>query len=151
MQGPRGSCATHRRVRAHTRAEHSPRGFSYVPDTIVDRYRLYIVLKPSPKTIVTGTFGIDGLYDMKDMLAAVRGGQKELARKPMAIFDLCPSAPLKWGEFIAQNLLDCAKDGIPGRDPADAAAWCNWTCNARWLLGPVERRIPERPRYVTTR
>jgi trimethylamine--corrinoid protein Co-methyltransferase len=86
---------------------------SDVPDTIVDRYRLYIVLKNSPKTIVTGTFSIDGLYDMKDMLAAVVGGEKELARRPMAIFDLCPSAPLKWGDFIVQNLMDCAKYRIP--------------------------------------
>ncbi len=87
---------------------------SDVPDVIVDRYRLYIVLKNSPKTIVTGTFSVEGLYDMKDMLAAVVGGEKELARRPMAIFDLCPSAPLKWGDFIVQNLMDCAKYGIPG-------------------------------------
>ncbi len=86
---------------------------SDVPDAIVDRYRLYVVLKNSPKTIVTGTFSVDGLYDMKDMLAAVVGGEKELARKPMAIFDLCPSAPLKWGDFIVQNLMDCAKYRIP--------------------------------------
>jgi trimethylamine--corrinoid protein Co-methyltransferase len=86
---------------------------SDVPDAIVDRYRLYIVLKNSPKTVVTGTFTIDGLYDMKDMLAAVVGGERELARKPMAIFDLCPSAPLKWGDFIVQNLIDCAKYRIP--------------------------------------
>ena len=86
---------------------------SDVPDAIVDRYRLYVVLKNSPKSIVTGAFTIDGLYDMKDMLAAVVGGEQELARKPMAIFDLCPSAPLKWGDFIVQNLIDCAKYGIP--------------------------------------
>jgi trimethylamine--corrinoid protein Co-methyltransferase len=86
---------------------------SDAPDMIVDRYRLYIVLKNSPKTIVTGTFSIDGLYDMKDMLAAVVGGEKELARKPMAIFDLCPSPPLNWGDFTVQNLIDCAKYRIP--------------------------------------
>jgi trimethylamine--corrinoid protein Co-methyltransferase len=97
----------------HIQAQSTALVVSDVPDTIVDRYRLYIVLKNSPKTIVTGTFGIDGLYDMKDMLVAIRGSEKELARKPMAIFDLCPSAPLKWGEFIAQNLLDCAKYAIP--------------------------------------
>jgi trimethylamine--corrinoid protein Co-methyltransferase len=86
---------------------------SDVPNAIVDRYRLYIVLKNSSKPIVTGAFTIDGLYDMKDMLAAIVGGENELARRPMAIFDLCPSAPLKWGEFIVQNLIDCAKYGIP--------------------------------------
>ena len=84
-----------------------------VPDAIVDRYRLYIVLKNSSKPVVTGAFTVDGLHDMKDMLAAIAGGEDELARRPMAIFDLCPSAPLKWGDFIIQNLIDCAKYRIP--------------------------------------
>jgi trimethylamine--corrinoid protein Co-methyltransferase len=97
----------------HIQAQSTALVVSDVPDAIVDRYRLYIVLRNSSKTIVTGTFSIDGLYDMKDMLAAIRGGEKELARKPMAIFDLCPSAPLKWGDFIVQNLIDCARYGIP--------------------------------------
>jgi len=86
---------------------------SDVPDAVVDRYRLYIVLKNSTKTIVTGAFTIDGFRDMKDMLVAIVGSESELARKPMAIFDVCPSAPLKWGDFIVQNLMDCAKFGIP--------------------------------------
>ena len=86
---------------------------SDAPEGIVDRYRLYIVLKNSPKAIITGTFTIEGLYDMKRMLEAVVGGEKELARKPMAIFDTCPSAPLKWSELLSQNLIDCAKFRIP--------------------------------------
>jgi trimethylamine--corrinoid protein Co-methyltransferase len=86
---------------------------SDAPEDIVDRYRLYIVLKNSPKAIITGTFTIDGFYDMKRMLEAVVGGEKELARKPMAIFDTCPSAPLKWSELLSQNLIDCAKFRIP--------------------------------------
>jgi trimethylamine---corrinoid protein Co-methyltransferase len=97
----------------HIEAQSTALVVSDVPEAIVDRYRLYVVLRNSPKTIVTGTFSIDGLYDMKDMLAAIVGDEKELARKPMAIFDLCPSAPLKWGDFIIQNLIDCAKYGIP--------------------------------------
>jgi len=86
---------------------------SDAPEDVVDRYRLYIVLKNSPKAIITGTFSIDGLYDMKQMLEAVAGGEKELARKPRAIFDTCPSAPLKWSELLSQNLIDCAKFNIP--------------------------------------
>ena len=97
----------------HIQAQSTALVVSDVPSTIVDRYRLYIVLKNSPKTIVTGSFGAGGLVDMKDMLAAVVGGGDELARKPMAIFDVCPSAPLKWGDFIVQDVMDCAKYGIP--------------------------------------
>jgi len=97
----------------HIQAQSTALVVSDVPNAVVDRYRLYIVLKNSPKTIVTGSFGAGGLLDMKDMLAAVVGGEDELARKPLAIFDACPSAPLKWGDFIIQDVMDCARYGIP--------------------------------------
>jgi len=97
----------------HIQAQSTALVVSDVPNAVVDRYRLYIVLKNSPKTIVTGSFGHGGLRDMKNMLAAVVGGEEELRRKPLAIFDACPSAPLKWGDFIIQDVMDCAKYGIP--------------------------------------
>jgi len=97
----------------HIRAQSTALVVSDVPTEVGDSYRLYIVLKNSPKTIVTGSFGTGGLSDMKDMLAVVVGGEEELARKPLAIFDACPSAPLKWGDFIIQDVMDCAKYGIP--------------------------------------
>jgi len=50
---------------------------------------------------------------MKDMLAAVRGGERELREKPLAIFDACPSPPLKWSNLTAQSLLDASRAGIP--------------------------------------
>lgn len=86
---------------------------SDVPEIVADRHRLYIVLKNSTKTIVTGAFTIEGIYDMKKMLEVVVGGEKELRKKPLAIFDVCPSPPLKWSEITSQNLIDCAKFEIP--------------------------------------
>ena len=97
----------------HIRAQSTALVVPDVPTEVGDSYRLYIVLKNSPKTIVTGSFGTGGLSDMKDMLAVVVGGEEELARKPLAIFDACPSAPLKWGDFIIQDVMDCARYGIP--------------------------------------
>ncbi len=97
----------------HIHAQSTAMVVSDVPQAIVDRYRLYIVLKNSSKPIITGAFSIDGLYDMKRMLEVVVGGEKELAKKPMAIFDVCPSSPLKWSELDAQNLIDCAKFRLP--------------------------------------
>jgi len=97
----------------HIQAQSTALVVSDVPDEIVDRYRLYIVLKNSTKAVITGAFSIDGLYDMKRMLEVVAGGEKELARRPVAIFDTCPSAPLKWSEITSQNLIDCARFRIP--------------------------------------
>lgn len=84
-----------------------------VPDIIADAYRLYLGLSFSEKPIVTGTFRVQGFQPMYDMLAAVRGGSRELAEKPLAIFDACPSPALKWSQLTTQSLIDCAKAGIP--------------------------------------
>jgi trimethylamine--corrinoid protein Co-methyltransferase len=84
-----------------------------VPAAVADCYRLYLGLLVSSKPFVTGTFRVEGFRPMKDFLAAVRGGEEELARKPLAIFDACPSPPLKWSNLTAQSLIDAARAGIP--------------------------------------
>jgi len=84
-----------------------------VPEIIADSYRLFIGLQFCSKPVVTGTFRVEGFRPMFEMLAAVRGGSQELRRKPLAIFDACPSPPLKWSNLTAQSLIDCARAGIP--------------------------------------
>jgi trimethylamine---corrinoid protein Co-methyltransferase len=84
-----------------------------VPAPASDAYRLYVGLRLSAKPFVTGTFRTEGFKPMKDLLAAVRGGEEELRRKPLAIFDACPSPPLKWSHLTAQSLIDAARAGIP--------------------------------------
>ncbi|MHA2309494.1 MAG: trimethylamine methyltransferase family protein [Candidatus Heimdallarchaeaceae archaeon] len=86
---------------------------SDVPEVVGDRYRLYLALIYSKKPIVTGTFAKESFEVMKDMLVAVRGDEKELKNKPLAIFDACPSPPLKWSDLTCQSIIDCAKYGIP--------------------------------------
>lgn len=85
---------------------------SDVPEAIVDRYRLYIVLKNSTKPVITGAFTVDGVRDMKEILTIVMG-EEELVKKPTAIFDVCPSSPLIWNKVTSQNLIDCSKSMIP--------------------------------------
>ena len=84
-----------------------------VPEEIGDRYRLYLALNFCRKPVVTGTFQTDAFEVMKDMLVAVRGSEKALREKPLAIFDACPSPPLKWSNLTTQTLIDCARYGIP--------------------------------------
>ncbi len=84
-----------------------------VPEEIADSYRLFIGLLFSSKPVVTGTFRIEGFRPMYEMLVAVRGSREKLAAKPLAIFDACPSPPLKWSNLTAQSLVDCARAGIP--------------------------------------
>jgi trimethylamine--corrinoid protein Co-methyltransferase len=84
-----------------------------VPPAVADCYRLYLGLLVSSKPFVTGTFRVEGFRPMKEFLVAVRGGEEELARKPLAIFDACPSPPLKWSNLTAQSLIDAARAGLP--------------------------------------
>lgn len=88
---------------------------SDVPEAIGDRYRLFLALKHSRKPIVTGTFKKDGFTPMHAMLAAVRGGSSALAAQPLALFDCCPSSPLKWSDLTCQALIDCARAQVPAQ------------------------------------
>jgi trimethylamine--corrinoid protein Co-methyltransferase len=86
---------------------------SDVPKEVSDLYRLYLVLKNSTKSIITGAFTKQGLIDMKHLLEVVAGGEDKLISRPMAIFDVCPSSPLVWSDTACQNLIDCATFDIP--------------------------------------
>jgi len=84
-----------------------------VPKPIGDCYRLYICLKNSPKPIITGAFSVEGIKYMHSMLSAVVGGTDQLREKPVAVFDICPSPSLKWTHISSQNIIDCARFGLP--------------------------------------
>jgi len=84
-----------------------------VPAAIADRYRLFLVLRNSTKAVVTGTFSLDGFEVMKEMLVTIRGDEKALKEKPLAIFSACPSPPLKWSNLTCHDLIRCARAYIP--------------------------------------
>ena len=88
---------------------------SEIPKEIGDLYRLYLVQLFSNKPVVTGAFSTLTTSTMIDMLAIFAGGRQELALKPTAVFDVCPSPPLIWSHFGAQSLIDLAQAEIPAQ------------------------------------
>jgi len=86
---------------------------SDVPRSMADLYRLYLVLRYARKPVITGAFAVETWATMKDLLVAVVGSEETLAAKPVAVFDVCPSPPLLWSEITCQNMIDCARAGIP--------------------------------------
>ena len=84
-----------------------------VHDKISDSYRLYLSLLYGEKPVVTGAFTVAGFEVMKDFQVAVRGNEQALRAKPLTIFSVCPTAPLKWSDVTSQNLVDCARWSIP--------------------------------------
>jgi len=83
---------------------------SDIPIEASDLVRLYPVLKYSEKPIITGAFSIEGLHYMVKALSIVIN---DLDKKPLAIFDVCPSPPLKWSRIAIRNLVDGAKYHVP--------------------------------------
>jgi trimethylamine--corrinoid protein Co-methyltransferase len=86
---------------------------SEIPKEIGDLYRLYLVLLYSIKPIVTGAFSTETTDVMVEMLGIMAGGRQALKEKPSAVFDVCPSPPLIWSHFGAQNLIDLARAWVP--------------------------------------
>jgi trimethylamine--corrinoid protein Co-methyltransferase len=84
-----------------------------VPKERADKQRLHLALMTGRKAVITGTFADASFGAMIDMLVCVRGSRKALAKKPLAIFDCCPSPPLKWSELTCRCLVDCARLGVP--------------------------------------
>lgn len=84
-----------------------------VPSRISDSYRLYLSLLYGEKPVVTGAFTAGAFEIMKDLLVAVRGSEERLRDQPLAIFSCCPTAPIKWSDVTSQNVVDCARHGIP--------------------------------------
>ncbi len=86
---------------------------SDVPKPITSAYRFYLSLLYSPKPMFGGAFSTDDLKVIKDLLAVVAGGEKELAAKPHAVIAANPSSPLGLTEIVAENLVFCAEHRLP--------------------------------------
>lgn len=84
-----------------------------VPEMLSDRYRVFLCWQHCSKPLVTGTFSVSGFDTIFKMLTVISGSEKTLKEKPIAILDCCPSSPLKWSDVTSQNLVDCARNGVP--------------------------------------
>ena len=84
-----------------------------VPKPITSAYRFYLSLLYSPKPMFGGAFGTEDIKVIKDMLAVIAGGEKELAARPHAVIATNPSSPLGLTEIVAENLAFCARHQLP--------------------------------------
>jgi trimethylamine--corrinoid protein Co-methyltransferase len=84
-----------------------------VNEKVSDSYRLYLSLLYCEKPVVTGAFTAEAFEVMKDLQLAVRGTDDELRAKPLTVFSCCPTSPLKWSDATSQNVVDCARAGVP--------------------------------------
>ena len=97
----------------HIEAQSTALIYNDVPRIAQDWHRLYIALSNCYKPVITGTFRKESFSIMKEILLACRLSEKDLAKKPLAIFDACPSPPLKWSDLTTQSVIDAASSMIP--------------------------------------
>jgi len=84
-----------------------------VAGEVSDSYRLFLSLLYCEKPVITGAFTIGAFDVMRDLQLAVRGSAEELRAKPLTVFSCCPTSPIKWSDVTSQNVVDCARSGIP--------------------------------------
>ncbi len=97
----------------HIEAQSTALIYNDVPKIAQDWHRLYIALSNCYKPVITGTFRKESFSTMKEILLTCRLSEKDLAKKPLAIFDACPSPPLKWSDLTTQSVIDAANSMIP--------------------------------------
>jgi trimethylamine--corrinoid protein Co-methyltransferase len=84
-----------------------------VAEGVADSWRLFLSLLLGEKPVVTGAFSARGFEVMRDLQLAVRGTAEALRAKPLCVFSCCPTAPLKWSLETSENVIDCARAGVP--------------------------------------
>src|SRR5437867_3663720 len=86
---------------------------SDVPNEVSDFFRLYLAVQNCNKPVITGLFREESFPAMLEIMTIVRGSEKEATEKPMAIFDACPSSPLRWSVLTSESIMQCARHNLP--------------------------------------
>jgi trimethylamine:corrinoid methyltransferase-like protein len=97
----------------HIRANSTALVPSDVPIESSDYYRLYMAVQTCNKPVITGIFREESFPAMLEIMTIVRGSEKEVAARPLAILDACPSSPLRWSVLTSESIMQCARHGIP--------------------------------------
>jgi trimethylamine--corrinoid protein Co-methyltransferase len=97
----------------HIRAHSTSLVPSDVPNEVSDFVRLHLAVQNCNKPVVTGLFREESFAAMLEILTIVRGSEKAAAEKPLAIFDACPSSPLRWSVLTSESIMQCARHNLP--------------------------------------
>jgi trimethylamine--corrinoid protein Co-methyltransferase len=84
-----------------------------VPNEISDFYRLSIAVRTCDKAVVTGLFRHESFPHLFEILTILRGSEEEVAARPLAVLDACPSSPLRWSELTSESIIECARRRVP--------------------------------------
>jgi len=84
-----------------------------VSEEIKELYEAEAMLSNTSKPIGHDTEGKENTQKFLDMVAAVCGGKDKLRERPITTMGACPNSPLEIHESAAEQIIECAKAGIP--------------------------------------
>ncbi|MBW2491222.1 MAG: trimethylamine methyltransferase family protein [Deltaproteobacteria bacterium] len=86
-----------------------------IPAKIKSAFRCFLSLLNTSKPLCLGMSESGLIRLLMDMLVVISGSEAKVREKPRLSFACCPRSPLCWDELASQNLIDCAKLGLPVR------------------------------------
>ena len=90
----------------------NPASLGLIPE-VTDRYDWMTMLTHTTKPIIFSAWSRQGVADIIEMAAAVRGNEEELQRRPFMILFTQPISPLVHDEEPLRMLLLCAENKLP--------------------------------------
>ena len=84
-----------------------------IPPSLTDRHDFAAMLKSTRKPLCFSTWSQEGLADILEMAAAVRGGKNKVRHQPSMILFTQPISPLTIDTEPIRQILFCAEHGIP--------------------------------------
>ena len=80
---------------------------------VSDAWRLYLLLRYSTKSVITGAFSEHGVLRLAQLMGLYRRDAADLAARPMAIWTVTAAGQFSYNEDSTQNLIDYVEAGIP--------------------------------------
>jgi trimethylamine--corrinoid protein Co-methyltransferase len=84
-----------------------------VEPLVSDAWRLYLLLRYSTKSFITGAFSEHGVPRLVELMGLYRADAADLVARPMAICTVTAAGQFSYNEDSTQNLIDYVEAGIP--------------------------------------
>jgi len=84
-----------------------------VTEEIKELYETEALYENTIKPVAGGTEGGENTRSVIRIAAAVAGGAEELRKKPNITLTTCPNSPLEIHESGSEQIIECAKAGLP--------------------------------------
>lgn len=84
-----------------------------IPQDGFDRILFAAVMKNTSRNYYSQSNGAQGIMDQVEMASVILGSKEEVSKKPIFTIVICMTSPLTQANIRVEELIECAKSGIP--------------------------------------